>query len=167
MQGWMNHKLEWRFILLQEISVTSDMQMIPPYGKRRRGTKEPLDEGERGEWKSWLKIQHWKTKTMASSPISSWQIDAEAMETVRDFIFLGSKITADDDCSHETKRCLFLGRKALTNRDSISKSRDIILPTKFPLVKAMIFPMVMYGCEIWTVKKTELQSLQGDPNSPF
>jgi len=92
---------------------------------------------------------------MASSPITSWQIDEETMETVTDFIFLGSKITEDDDCSHEIKRHLFLRRKALTNLDSILKSRDITLPTKVHLVKPMVFPVVMYGCEIWTMKKAE------------
>ena len=92
---------------------------------------------------------------MASSPITSWQIDGETVETVADFSFLGSKITADGDCSHEIKRCLLLGRKVLTNLDSIFKSRDITLPTKFRLVKAMVFPVVMYGCESWTIKKAE------------
>ena len=92
---------------------------------------------------------------MASSPITSWQIDGETVETVPDFIFLGSKITADGDCSHEIKRRLLLGRKIMTNLDSILKSRDITLPVKVHLVKAMIFPVVMYGCESWTVKKAE------------
>ena len=92
---------------------------------------------------------------MAFSPITSWQIDGEIMETERDFIFLGSKFTADGDCSHEIKRCLLLGRKAMTNLDSILKNRDITLPTKVRLVKAMVFPVVMYGCESWTVKKAE------------
>ena len=92
---------------------------------------------------------------MVSSPTTSWQIHGETMETVRDFIFLGSKITADDDCSYEIKRCLLLGRKAMTNLDSVLKSRDITLPTKVRLVKAMVFPVVMYGCESWTVKKAE------------
>ena len=96
---------------------------------------------------------------MASSPITSWQIDGEAMETVRDFIFLGSKITADGDCSHEIKRHLLLGRKAMTNLDSRLKSRDITLPTKVHLVKAMVFPVVMYGCESWTRKKAECQRI--------
>ena len=94
-------------------------------------------------------------KIMASSPITSWQIDGETMETVRDFIFLGSKVTAGGDCSHEIKRHLLLGRKAMTNLDCILKSRDITLPTKVCLVKAMVFPVVMYGCESWTIKKTE------------
>ena len=95
--------------------------------------------------KSWLKTQHSKTKIMASSPITLWQIDGETMETVRDFIFLGSQITADDDCSHEIKKRLLLGRKVMSNLDSIFKSRDITLPTKVHLVKAMVFPVVMYG----------------------
>ena len=92
---------------------------------------------------------------MASSPITSWQIDGETMETVTNFIFLGSKITADGDCSHEIKRCLLLGRKVMTNLDSIFKSRDITLQTKVRLVRAMVFPVVMYGCESWTIKKAE------------
>ena len=102
-----------------------------------------------------LKLNIQKTKIMASSPITSWQIDGETVETVAEFIFLGSKITADGDCSHEIKRCLLFERKVMTNPDSIFKSRDITLPTKVHLVKAMVFPMVMYGCEIWTVKKAE------------
>ena len=92
---------------------------------------------------------------MASGPIDSWQIDGEAMETVTDFIFLGSKITADGDCSHEIKRCLLLGRKVITNLDSLLESRDITLPTKVYLIKAVVFPVVMYGCESWNIKKTE------------
>ena len=92
---------------------------------------------------------------MASGPITLWQIDGETVETVTEFTFLGSKITADGDCSHEIKRCLLLGRKAMTNLDSILKSRDITLPTKVHLVKAMVFPVVMYGCENWTIKKAE------------
>ena len=94
-------------------------------------------------------------KIMASSPNTSWQIDGETMEIVTDFIFLGSKITADGDCSHEIKRCLLLGRKVLTNLDSILKSRDITLPTNVHVVKAMVFPVVMYGCESWTIKEAE------------
>ena len=111
------------------------------------------------ELKTWLKINIHKTKTMASSPITSWEINGETMETVRDFILGGSKITADGDCSHEIKRRLFLGRKVMTNLDSIFKSRDITLPTKVHLVKAMIFPAVMYGCESQTLKKAECQEL--------
>ena len=102
-----------------------------------------------------LKLKIQKTKIMASRPITSWQIDGETLETVSDFIFLGSKITADGDCSHEIKRHLFLLRKAMTNLDSILKSRDITLPTKVCLVKAMVFAVVRYGCESWTIKKAE------------
>ena len=102
-----------------------------------------------------LKLNTQTTKIMASGPITSWQINGETMETVKDFIFLCSKITADGDCSHETKRCLLLGRKAMINLDSILKSRDITFPTKVRLVKAMVFPVVMYGYECWTIKKAE------------
>ena len=102
-----------------------------------------------------LKLSIQKTKIMASGPITSWQIDGETVETVADFIFLGSKITTDGDCSHEIKRCLLLERKVMTNLDSILKSRDITLPTKVHLVKAMLFPLVMYGCESWTTQKAE------------
>ena len=102
-----------------------------------------------------LKLNIQKTKTMASGLITFWQIDGETVETVRNFIFLGSKITADGDCSHEIKRCLLLGRKALTNLDSVLKSRDVSLLTKVCLFKAMIFPVVIYGCECWTIKKAQ------------
>ena len=105
--------------------------------------------------KSVLKLNIQKTKIMASGPITSWQIDTETMETVRNFTFLGSKITADGDCSHEIKRHLLLGRKAMTNLDSILQSRDITSLTKVHLVRAMVFPVVMYGCESWTIKKVE------------
>ena len=108
-----------------------------------------------GGGKVGLKLNIQKTKSMASGPIASWEIDGETVETVSDFIFWGSKITADGDCSHEIKRCLLLGRRVMINLDSIFKSRDITLPTKFHLVKAMVFPVVMYGCESWTVKKAE------------
>ena len=105
--------------------------------------------------KAGLKLNIQKTKIMACSPITSWQIDGETMETVTDFTFLGSKITANGDCSHEIKRCLFLGRKVMTNLDSVLKSRDITLPIKVCLVKAMVFPVVTYGCESWPLKKAE------------
>ena len=105
--------------------------------------------------KAGLKLNIPKTKSMASGPITSWQIDGEIVETVAYFIFLGSKITGDGDCSHELKRCLLLGRKVMTNLDSILKSRDITLPTKVRLVKAMVFPLVKYRCENWTIKKAE------------
>ena len=130
-----------------------------------------------------LKLNIQKTKIMASGPITSWQIDGETVDTVADFIFLGSKITADGDCSHEIKRRLLLGRKVMTNLDSILKSRDITLPTKVCLVKAMVFSVAMYGCESWTIKKVEcwrieafelwcwrrllrVPGLQGDPTRP-
>ena len=106
-----------------------------------------------------LKLNIQKTKIMASSPITSWEIDGETVETVSDFIFLGSKITADGDCSDEIKRCLLLGRKVMTNLDSILKSRHVTLTTKVNLFKAMVFPVVMYGCESWTVKKAECQRI--------
>ena len=106
-----------------------------------------------------LKLNIQKTKIMASSPITSWEIDGETVETVSDFIFLGSKITEDSDCSYEIKRHLLLGRKIMTNLDSIFKNKDIILPTKVHLVKAMVFPVVRYGCESWTVKKAECQRI--------
>ena len=130
-----------------------------------------------------LKVNIHKTKIMASSPITSWEIDGETVETVSDFIFLGSKITADGDCSHEIRRHLLFGRKVMTNLDSILKSRDITLSTNVCLVKVMVFPVVMYGCESWTIKKAEHQKelmllncgvgedsweslgLQGDPTS--
>ena len=107
-----------------------------------------------------LKLNIQKTKIMASGPITSWQIDGEIVETVSDYVFGGSKITADGDCSHEIKRCLLLGRKVMTNLDSILKSKDITLPTKLHLVKAMVFPVVMYGCESWTIKKAECQRIE-------
>ena len=151
--GWMKHRLESR--LPGEISITSDMQMTQLYGRKQRETKEPLNESERGEWKSWLKTQHSENEFRASGPNTLWQIDGETMETARDFILGSSKITADGDCSHEIQRHLLRGRKVMTNLDSILKSRDITLPTKVHLVKAMVFPVVMYRCESWTIKKAE------------
>ena len=115
---------------------------------------QPLWKKEKSE-KVGLKLNSQKTKIFASGPITSWEMDGETVETVSDFIFLGSKITADGDCSHEIKRCLLLGRKVMTNLDSMLKSRDITLPTKVRLVKAMVLPVVMYGCESWTLKKAE------------
>ena len=119
------------------------------------GLKNLLMKVKEQSEKAGLKLNIQKTKIMASGPITSWQIDGETMETVTDFIFFGFKITADGDCSHEIKRCLLLERKAMTNLDSIFKSRDITLSTKVRLVKAMVFPVVMYGCESWSIKKTE------------
>ena len=130
-------------------------------GKKRRRTKEPLNESEEESEKVGLNFNIQKIKIIASGPITSCQIDVETVETMTDFIYFfwwgGSKITADSDCSHEIKRHLLLGRKGMTNLDSILKSRDITLPTKVCLVKAMIFPVVMYGCESWTIKKPEHQ----------
>ena len=141
-----------------------------------------MKEKEESE-KAGLKLNIQKTKIMASSLFSSWQIDGETVETARDFILRGSKITADGECSHEIKRCLLLRRKAMTNLDSVLKRRDITLPTKVLLIKAMVFPVVMYGCESWTIKKAECQRVdafellcwrrllrvpgqQGDPANP-
>ena len=121
----------------------------------KEGLKSLLKKVKEESEKVGLKLNIHKIKIMASGPITSWQIDEEAIETVSDFILGGSKMTADGDCSHEIKRCLLLGRKAVTNLDSILKSRDITLPTKVRLVKAMVFPLVMYGCESWTIKKAE------------
>ena len=132
--------------------------MTPPYGRKWRRTKEPLDESESGEWKR-LKAQHSKTKIMASGLITSWKIDGETVETVADFISGASKIMADDDCSHEIKRRLLFGRKVMTNLHSISKSRDITLSTKVRLVKDMVFPVVIYRCESWTIKKDECRRI--------
>ena len=132
------------------------MQMTPPCGRKQKRTEEPLVESERGEGKSWLKTQHSENKDHG---IQSHHFIANRWgnngNSDRLFTTLGSKITGDGDCSHEIKRCLLLGRKAMTNLNSILKSRDITLPIKVHLVKAMVFPVVMYGCEIWTVKKAE------------
>ena len=132
---------------------TYSVKIINHVERNFKRHKEPPDESERGEWKSWLKTQH--SENWDHGIRSHPQIDGETMETVRNPIFLGSKITADGDCSHENKRCLLLGRKVMTHLDSILKSRDITLPTKVHLVKAMVFPVVMYGYESWTIKKAE------------
>ena len=145
----MKHKLESR--LPGEISITSDMQKVN-MAESAEELKNLLMKVKEESEKVGLKLNIQKAKIMASGPITSWGIDGE---TVLDFIFWGSKISADGDCSHEIKRRLLLGRKVMTNLDSTFKSRDITLPTKVRLVKAMVFPVVMYGCESWTVKKTE------------
>ena len=157
MSDWMKHKSQSR--LLGEISTTPDIQMTPPLWQEAK-------RNWRASWWKWkesekvgLKLNIQKTKIMASGPITSWQIDRETVETVADFIFLASKITADGDCSHEIKRRLFLGRKAMTNLDSVLKSRDITLLIEVHTVKAMVFPVVMYGCENWTIKKAEHQRI--------
>ena len=127
-------------------------------GRKRRGTKESLDEGEVGEWKkNGLKLNIKKTKIMASGTIASWQIEGGKVEVVTDFLLLGSKITADGDCSHEIRKQLFLVRKAMTNLDSVLKSRVITLSTKIWIIKAMVSPVVMYSCESWTIKKAKHQ----------
>ena len=128
--------------------------MTPPLWQKEELKSVVMKVKEERE-KTGLKLNIQKTKIMASGPITSWQIDEETLETVTDFILGGSKITADGDCSHEIKRCLLLGRKSMTSLDSILKSRDITLPTNICLVKAMVFPVVMYGCESWTIKKAE------------
>ena len=151
--GWMKYKLESR--LSGEISVISAMQMTPPLWQKPKKLKSLLIKVKEESEKAGLKLNFQKTKIMAFGPITSWQIHGETMETVIDFIFLGSKITVDGDCSREIKRHLLRGRKAMTNLDSVLKSRDITLPTKVRIVKAMVFPVVMYGCESQTVKKAE------------
>ena len=151
MLGWMKHKLESRWP--GEISITSDDTTLMAESEEELESllMKVKEESEKAD----LKFNIQKTKIMASGPITSWQIDRETVETVSDFIFLGSKITADVDCSHEIKRRLLLGRKSMTKLDSILKSRDITLPTKVHLVKVLVFPVVMYGCESWTIKKAE------------
>ena len=155
MLGWMKHKLKSR--LPGETSITSDMQLTPPIWQKakRLFIKSLLMKVQEESEKAGLKLNIQKTKIMTSGPNASWQIDGETMETVTDLFWGGSKITADDDYSLEIKRHLLLGRKAVTNLYSILKSRDITLPTKVHLVKAMVFPVVMYGCESWTIKKAK------------
>ena len=146
----MNHKLESRFP--GEIRYTGNTTLM---GESEEELKSLLIEVKEESEKVSLKLNIQKTKIMASGPITSWQIDGETMETVSDFIFLGSKITTDGDCSHEIKRHLHLGGKAMINPDSILKNRDITLLTNVYIIKAMAFPVVMYGCESWTIKKAE------------
>ena len=147
----MKHKLESR--LPGEISITRYTDDTT-FRAESEELKSLLMKMKEESEKAGLKLNIQKTKTLASSPITFWQIDGETMEVVRDFFFLGSKITADRDCSHEIKRRLLLGRKSITNLDSVLKSRDITLPTKVHLVKAMVFPVVMYRCESWTIKES-------------
>ena len=148
--------------LLGEISITLDMQIDATLmAEHEEELKSLLMNVKEESEKVGLKLNIQKTKIMASGPITSWQIDGEAVETVTDFILGGSKITADGDCSHEIKRRLLLGRQVMTNLDSILKSRDITLPTMVHLVKDMVFPVVMYPCECWTVKKAERQKIDG------
>ena len=142
-----------------EISITSDMQYTTFMAESEEELKSLLMKVKEESENVGLKLNIQKAKIMTSYPIASWEIDGETVETVSDFISEGSKITADDDCCHEIKRRLLLGRKVMTNLDSILKSRDITLPTKVRLVKAMVFPVVMYGCESWTVEKAERQRI--------
>ena len=153
MLDWMNHKLETR--LPGEISITSYADDTTLMAESEEELKNLLMKVKEQSEKVGLKLNIQKTKIMASGPISSWEIDWEIVETVADFIFWDSKITANGDCSHEIKRRLLLGRNVITNLDSIFKSRDITLPKKVHLVKAMVFPVVMYGYESLTVKKAE------------
>ena len=158
MPDWIKHKLESR--LLGEISTTSDnADDTTLMAESEDELKSLLMKVKEENGKVGLKLNVQKTKIMAFSPITSWQIDGETVETVTDFILGGSKITADGDCSHETKRLLVPGSKAMTNLNSILKSRDITLPTKAHLVNATVFPVVMYGCESWTINKAEHQRI--------
>ena len=159
MLGWKKHKLESR--LPGETSISSDMQMTTLMADSEEELKSLLMKVKEESVEVGLKLNIQKTKIMASGPITSWQIYGKTVETMTDFIFLDSKITADDDCSHEIKRRLPLKRKSMTNIDSILKSRNITLPTKVRLVKAMVFPVVMYGCESWTIKKAEHRRIDG------
>ena len=154
MLGWMKHKIAGRNI--NNLRYADDISLM---AESKEELKTLLMKVKEESEKVDLKLNIQKTKIMASGPITSWEIDGETVETVTDFIFGGSKITADGDCSHEIKRRLLLGRKVMTNLDSILKSRDITLPTKVYLVKAMVFPVVMCGCESWTVKKVSAEEL--------
>ena len=151
------HKLESRF--RESMSVTSDAQMTTTFMAESKEVKSLWMKVKEESEKVGLKLNIQKTKIMASGPITSWQIDGETMETVTDFILLGSKITADGDCSHEIRRRLLLGRKVMANLDSILKSRDITLLTKVCLVKAMVFPVIMHGCESQTIKIVSAEEL--------
>ena len=141
---------------INNLSYTDDTTLM---AEREEELKSLVMKVKEESEKAGLKLNIQNIKIMASGPITSWQTDGKTMETVTEFIFLGSKITADGDCSHEIKRCLLLGRKSVINLDSILKSRDITLPTKVLLVKAMVFPVVMYGCESWTIKRADFQRI--------
>ena len=149
MMGWRKYKLKSR--LPGNLRYADDTTLMAESEELKSLLMKVKEESEKVS----LKLNIQKTKIMASGPITSWQTDGETAQTVTDFIFLGSKITSDGDCSHEIKRCLLFGRKVMTNLDSILRSRNITLPTKVHLVKAMVFQVVMYGCESWTVKKAE------------
>ena len=149
----MKHKLESR--LLREISITSDADDTTHMAENEEELKSFLIKVKEESEKAGLNHNIQKTKIMVSGPITSWQMDGKTVETVADFIFLGYKMTADGDCSHKIKRCFLLGSKAMTNLENSFKSRDLTLPTKVHIVKAMIIQVVMYGCESWTIKKAE------------
>ena len=151
---WAGWNSSWNQDCWEKYQLPQICRWYHPYGRKWRETKESLDEKEKSE-KAVLKLNVQKTKIMASGPITSWQIDGETVATVADFILGGSKITSDGDCSHEMKRCLLLGRKAVTNLDRTLKSRHITLLTKVRLGNATVFPVVKYGCESWTIKKAE------------
>ena len=153
----MNHKPETR--LLGEISTTSYMQMILSKVESEEELKSLLMKVKEESEKAGLKLNIQKTKIMASNPITSWQIEGEKVETVADFIFLGSKITVDGDCSHEIRRCLLLRRKVMMSLDSMLKSSNVILLTEVHIIKAMVFPVVMYGCESWTIRRLSAKEL--------
>ena len=159
MLGWKKHKLESRLLgrNITNLRYADDTTLM---AESEEELKSLLMKVKEESEKVGLKLNIQKMKIMVSGPITSWEIDGETVETVSNFIFLGSKITADGDCSHEIKRRLLLGRKVMTNLDSIFKRRDITLPTKVCLVKAMVFPVVMYGCESWTVKKAHSSSTE-------
>ena len=156
MLGWKKHNLESSIAgrNINNLRYADDTTLMAESEEELKSLLKVKEESE----KVGLKLNIQKTKIMASGPITSWQIDGEAVETVADFTFGGSKITADGDCSHEIKRCLLLGRQVMTNLDNILKSRDITLPTKVHLVKTMVFPVVIYGCESWTIKKAVADS---------
>ena len=158
MTGWMNHKLESRLPgeIPNNLRYADDTTLM---AENEEELKSLLVKVKEESEKVGLKLNIQKTNIMASSPITSWQIDGETMETVKDFIFLGSKITANGDYSHEIKRRLFLGRKAITNLDSIIKSRNVTLPTKVHLVKAKVFPVALYRCESWTIRRLSVKEL--------
>ena len=154
MLGWKKHKLESRFAgrNINNLRYADDTTLM---AESEEELKSLLIQVKVESKKVGLKLNIQKTKIMAYGPITSWEIEGDTVETVSDFIFWGSKITADSDCSHEIKRRLLLGRQAMTNLDSILKSRDITFPTKVHLLKAMVFPVVIYGCETWTIKKSK------------
>ena len=158
MPGWMKHKVEIKIAgrNINNLRYADDITLME---KSKETLKSLLMKVKGESEKIGLKLNIKKTKIMASGPITSWQIDGQTVETVKDFILRGSKITADGDCNHEIKRHLLLGRKAMTNLGSILKSRDITLLTEVCLIKAMVFPVVMYGCESWTIKTAECQGI--------